>query len=75
MTIETDIKEEVARAERNLPEYNSYHEGYALILEKMDELWDLIKDRNSVPFAHYLKAKYIACIAIRYMKMCRKKQS
>jgi soluble cytochrome b562 len=38
MNIEKDIKEEVKKAEAKSPEYNSYHEGFAIINEEVDEL-------------------------------------
>lgn len=73
MIIETDIKEEIAKAERNFKEYNSYHEGFAIILEEVDELWDLVKTKGKTPQEHYLEAKHVACTAIRYMKLCVRK--
>lgn len=75
MTIENDIREEVKKAERNFPEYNSYHEGYAIIIEEVDELWELVKNKDSTSGDHYTEAKHIACTAIRYMKLCNRKKS
>jgi len=34
---------ELARAEANLERFNSPHEAYAVLLEKMDDLWQEIK--------------------------------
>ena len=31
------------RAEGLYPTFNSYHEGYGVLLEEVDELWDAIK--------------------------------
>lgn len=48
--LEKDVIEqasaELYRATKKFGPFNSYHEGYAVILEEMDELWDAIK-RNS----------------------------
>lgn len=70
--IEQDIREEIKRAEIAFPEYNSPHEGYAIIKEELDELWDEIKDKDSSIVEQYKEAKHVACTAIRFMKMCRK---
>lgn len=41
------IKDEVLRAKSKYKDnFNSYHEGYAVILEEVDELWDEIKKKN-----------------------------
>lgn len=37
------VKCEYIRASELYPKFHSYHEGYAVILEELDELWDLIK--------------------------------
>ena len=67
-----DIKKEVQTVELKFPAYNSSHEGYALIAEELNELWDLVKARSHDYKAEYLEAKHIACTAIRYMQMCAK---
>ncbi len=38
-----DMQQELARAERLHPPYNSYHEAYAVILEELDEFWDIVR--------------------------------
>jgi len=38
-----DIEDEYARARKKFPDFNSAHEGYAVILEELDEAWDEIK--------------------------------
>ena len=73
MNIEKDVKDEIRKAESKFAEYNSYHEGYAIIAEELDELWDLVKTKGHAPKEHYDEAKQIACTAIRYMKMCKRK--
>ncbi|MDD5407083.1 MAG: hypothetical protein PHE73_09120 [Sulfurovaceae bacterium] len=72
MNIEKDIKEEVKKAENKFPEYNSYHEGFAILYEEVDELWDNVKGKGISIQEHYDEAKQIACTAIRYMKMCKR---
>ena len=38
-----DILKEYGIAEQKYPEFNSPHEGYAVLLEEVDELWDEVK--------------------------------
>lgn len=39
--------EELSRAREKFPANNSAHEGYAMILEEMDELWTIVKQKQS----------------------------
>lgn len=45
------IVEEYHKASKKFPEFNSAHEGYAVLLEEVEELWDEIKRNNNVRFA------------------------
>jgi len=38
-----DMQQELIRAEKLHPPYNSYHEAYAVILEELDEFWDIVR--------------------------------
>jgi len=42
-----DVAIELVRAESKFPPFNSSHEGYAVILEELDELWDEIKNNKA----------------------------
>lgn len=42
-TILSDIRKEVIRASTKHPPLNSFHEGYAVLFEEVDELWDEVK--------------------------------
>lgn len=39
----TNVIDEYRKARQNFPKFNSAHEGYAVIKEEFDELWDEIK--------------------------------
>jgi len=39
--------EELIRARKNHGPQSSYHEGYAVLLEEVDELWDEVKKKSS----------------------------
>lgn len=41
------MEEELARARKNHGPQVSYHEGYAVLLEEVDELWDEVKKKAS----------------------------
>jgi hypothetical protein len=73
MDIFNDIRKEINYAEAKFPEYNSTHEGYSVIAEEVDELWDLVKLKEQDYEKEYYEAKHIACTAIRFMKMCLRK--
>jgi len=62
-----DVLEEVAAAEKKYPSFRSSHEGYAIIKEELDELWDEVRRKDAYYPRHYTEAKHIACTAIRYM--------
>ena len=58
-------------AARKWPLYHSAHEGYAVILEELDELWDHVKTNQSkrdIP-AMRKEAAQIAACALRFMEM------
>ena len=38
-----EILTELARANKKFPNFHSPHEGYAVMIEEMDELWQEIK--------------------------------
>lgn len=37
------VRSEVNQARDNWPHFNSAHEGYGVLLEEVDELWDHVK--------------------------------
>lgn len=43
-----EILDELSRARNRFPEFNSAHEGYAVLLEEVEELWTEIKDNKRV---------------------------
>lgn len=62
-----DVIEEVSSAEKKYSPYRSSHEGYAIIKEEVDELWDEVKRKDQNYARQYTEAKHIACTAVRYM--------
>lgn len=65
-----EVELELWKAERAWPPMNSAHEGYAIIAEELDELWDLVRMNQK---HHDFKAMrreclQIAAMAIRFAK-------
>ena len=64
-----DVAAEVARAMGQWPPFNSAHEGYAVLLEEMDELrahvWTNQKRRDLAAMRH--EAIQVAAMAIRFV--------
>jgi len=67
-----DVVHEIQKAEERFGEFKSSHEGYAIIAEELDELWDEVKKHSHDYHIEYNEAKQVACTAIRYMQMCRR---
>ena len=64
-----DVADELEAAEISFPPFNSYHEGYAIIKEESDELWDEIKSKNRLSINLYIEATQVAAMAVRFMKL------
>jgi hypothetical protein len=60
-----EIKNEVRRAQAKFPAFHSGHEGYAVIREELDELWDAVK-QNDIPHAKR-EAIQVAAMAMRFI--------
>jgi len=69
-----DILKEHERAVKLHPKFNSRHEGYAVLLEELDELWDLIKlNHTKHPDCRpemKKEAIQVAAMAIRFIEDC-----
>lgn len=68
-----DVAFELDQATRNWPPFNSAHEGYAVLAEEMDELWDHVKTnqrRRDLPKMQQ-EAIQVAAMAIRFaLEVC-----
>ena len=43
------------------------HQGYAIILEELDELWDVIKSKEGTNAELKSEAKQVAAMALRFL--------
>ena len=62
------IYKEFKLAKEKFPDLKSFHEGYAVILEELDELWSEIKN-YPFPSRESMKkeASHVAAMALRFM--------
>lgn len=60
------VRREYLRAIEKFPQFNSAHEGYAVIQEEVDELWDDVKANTPREIAKK-KAIQIAAMAVRFV--------
>lgn len=63
---------EVMDSYDEFPDFNSYHEGYAVIKEEVDELWDEIKTYKKDKQAIEEEAIQVAAMAIKLLVFMKK---
>lgn len=69
-----EVQREGNRACAKWPAFHSPHEGYAVILEELDELWELVKARRFDPAAARAEAVQVAAMAVRFAaELCAEK--
>lgn len=64
------IAQEVARAEAKWPPMNSAHEGWAVLMEEVDELWEHVRmnqKRRDIE-AMRKEALEVAAMAVRFVR-------
>lgn len=62
-----EVHEELDRATAKFGPFLSAHEGYAIIKEEVDELWDEVKKGNRQPELMRKEAIQIAAMAVRFV--------
>lgn len=65
-----EVRAEVARAEAKHPPMNSAHEGYAVLLEEVDELWEEVRRQTGDRSGEAMRAEcvQIAAMAVRFVR-------
>ncbi len=71
-TVIAEVRDEYNRATAKFGPFKSGHEGYAVILEEMDELWEGVKNNDSRNMKE--EVVQIAAMAIRFYVDVIKKQ-
>ena len=66
---EERVYKELEWAITNYPKMTSFHEGYAIILEELEELWDEIKKKPSERSEEHIRkeAVQVAAMAERFL--------
>lgn len=62
-----DVISELTRARNKFPAFGNAHEGYAVILEELDELWDEIKKKDPSREDLRAEAMQVAAMGLRFM--------
>jgi len=64
------VNKELDNANKKFPKFNSYHEGYAVIHEELDELWDEVKKKSYIQEKYRLRneAVQVAAMAIKFIE-------
>ena len=65
-----DIVSEYDRATQKFGRFNSSHEGYAVIKEEFDELWDHIKNKGSEDWQLKEEATQVGAMVLRFLVDC-----
>ena len=64
---------ELSQAQENYPDMTSAHEGYAILLEEVDELWDEIKKKTHDYTKMEQEALQVMAMAARFINdVCRR---
>ena len=64
--IMVELEKEIGEAVEKWGEFGNYHEGYAVMLEELDELWDEIKGEQRPSFLRE-EALHVAAAAIKFI--------
>ena len=70
--IALEVRDEVIRAVEKHGKFASGHEGYAVLKEEVDELWDEIKANRGYQLSAMEEALQVAAMAIKYIHAFRK---
>ena len=68
-SIGQEILDEYGKAANKYPAFNSTHEGYAVIAEELDELWDKVKLNKGIKGNELMRQEciQIAAMAVRFI--------
>ena len=66
----TAVLVELHEARQKFPPFNSAHEGWAVIAEELDELWAVVREKQSTPGRDARlgrEAIQVAAMAVRFL--------
>lgn len=68
IAIVEEVEDELLSAIQKFPSFRSAHEGYAILKEEVDELWDEVKNnKNDDPRRQRKEAIQVAAMAMRFV--------
>ncbi len=69
LTLIAEVVAELKRASAKFPPFNGPHEGYAVILEELDELWEEVKASKPTADRAAMRAEavQVAAMAMRFI--------
>jgi len=70
----TEVRAEILRAVSKHRPMNSPHEGYAVIAEELDELWDEVKEHRGRQLSAFGEAIQVAAMGVRYVADLREQK-
>jgi hypothetical protein len=70
----SEVDDEIEKAINNFPAFHSLHEGYAVLLEEVDELWQYVKCKQGTRPSNSVRKEciQIAAMACRIIIDCEK---
>jgi len=68
--LQLDVSSELLRATKKFGAFNSAHEGYAVLLEEVEELWEEIKKKPRSQYKMKTESIQIAAMALRLILDC-----
>ena len=63
-----EIQAEYEKARKKFPPMHSFHEGYAILQEELDEAWDEIKRKNVDPKLLRIEMTQVAAMAYAFIR-------
>jgi hypothetical protein len=64
------VEHELRRAVETFPAFNSPHEGWAVIHEELEELWETVRANGGRGEAAAMEAVQVAAMALRFVLDC-----
>lgn len=70
------IAKEAERSEAFYGDFNSSHEAYAVMLEELDEVWEIVRKKSDKRDYEELKKELVQVCAmgVRFIKSCCEKE-
>lgn len=61
---------ELRSARQKFPKFSSAHEGFAILKEEVDELWEEVRSKSRTTASMRAEAVQVAAMALRFIEDC-----